>query len=62
MGERTTYIETIYKPPSVDCNVFIDSIQNILSTINQNKIYNLICTVILILIFLTETVITRLHF
>ena len=37
-GERTTYIGTIYKPPSADCNVFIDSIQNILSTINQGKI------------------------
>ena len=40
-GERTTYIGTIYKPPSADCNVFIDSIQNILSTINQSKIYDL---------------------
>ena len=40
-SERTTYIGTIYKPPSADCNVFIDSIQNILSTINQSKIYNL---------------------
>ena len=41
-GERTTYIGTIYKAPSADCNVFIDSIQNILSTINQRKIYDLI--------------------
>ena len=41
-GERTTYIGTIYKPLSADCNVFIDSIQNILSTINQSKIYDLI--------------------
>ena len=40
-GEKTTYIGTIFKPPSVDCNVFIDSIQNILSTINQSKIYDL---------------------
>ena len=39
--ERTFYIGTIYKPPSADCNVFIDSIQNILSTINQSKIYDL---------------------
>ena len=37
-GERTTYIGTIFKPPSADCNVFIDSIQNKLSTINQSKI------------------------
>ena len=41
-GERTTYIGMIYKPPSADCNVFIDSIQNILSAINQSKIYGLI--------------------
>ena len=41
MGERTSYIGTIYKPPSADCNVFMDSIQNILSTINQSKIYDL---------------------
>ena len=40
MGERTTYIGTIYKPPSAD--IFIDSIQNIFSTINQSKIYDLI--------------------
>ena len=40
-GERATYIGTIYKPPSADCNVFIDSIQNILSTINRSKIYDL---------------------
>ena len=40
-GERTTYIGTIYKPASADCNVFIDSIQNILSSINQSKIYDL---------------------
>ena len=40
-GERTSYIGTIYKPESADCNVFIDSIQNILSTINQSKIYDL---------------------
>ena len=39
--ERTAYIGTIYQPPSADCNVFIDSIQNILSTINQSKIYEL---------------------
>ena len=39
-GERT-YIGTILKLPSADCNVFIDSIQNILSTINQSEIYNL---------------------
>ena len=26
-GERTTYIGTIHKPLSADCNVFIDSIQ-----------------------------------
>ena len=39
-GERT-YIGTIHKPPLADCNVFIDSIQNILSTINQSKIYDL---------------------
>ena len=36
-----TYIGPIYKPPSADCNVFIDSVQNILSTINQSKIYDL---------------------
>ena len=41
MGERTTYTGTIYKPPSADCNVFIYSIQNILYTINQSKIYDL---------------------
>ena len=40
-GERTTYIGTIYKPPSADCNVFIDSIPNILFTINQSRIYDL---------------------
>ena len=40
-GDRTSYIGTIYKPPSADCNVFIDGIQNILSTINQSKIYDL---------------------
>ena len=41
MCEKTTYILTICKPPSADCNVFIDSIQNILSSINQRKIYDL---------------------
>ena len=62
-GERTTYIGTIYKPPSADCNVFIDNIQNILSTINQSKIYDLICfALILISISLTKTVITQFHF
>ena len=40
-GEIITYIGTIYKPPSADCKVLIDSIQNILSTINQSKIYDL---------------------
>ena len=40
-GERTTYIGMIYTPTSADWNVFIDSIQNILSTINQSKIYDL---------------------
>ena len=37
-GERTTYIGTICKPTSADCNVFIDSIQNKLPTINRSKI------------------------
>ena len=42
MGEGTTYIiEIIYKPSSADCNIFIDSIQNFLSRINQSKIYDL---------------------
>ena len=40
-GERTTYIGTIYKPTSADYNVFTGSIQNILSAINQSKIYDL---------------------
>ena len=40
-GERT--IGTIYKAPTIhiDRNVFIDNIQNILSTINQSKIHDL---------------------
>ena len=41
MKELCTYILTIYKPPSADCNVIIDSIEIILSTINQSKIYDL---------------------
>ena len=41
-SERTTYIGTIYKPhPSADCNVLIDGIQYILSTIDQCQIYDL---------------------
>ena len=39
--EWTTYIGTIYKPQSADCNIFIQSIQHILSTNNQSKIYDL---------------------
>ena len=38
---KITYIGKIYKPPSADCNVFKDSIQNFLSSISQSKIYDL---------------------
>ena len=34
-------LERFTTSPSADCNVFINSIQNILSTINQSKIYDL---------------------
>ena len=44
-GERTTYIGTISIPPSADCNVLIDSVQNILSTRNDSKIYDVNITV-----------------
>ena len=39
-GERTSYIGSIYKPPSAECNVFVDGIQNILSMINQSRTYD----------------------
>ena len=41
MRERLMLV-TNYKPSSADCNVFIYSIQNILSTINQSKICDLV--------------------
>ena len=43
--ERFTHLQEIVMiySPSGDCNVFVESIQNILSTINQSKIYDLMC-------------------
>ena len=60
--ELLNYIGTIYKPPSADCNDFVDAIQNILSTINPSKIYDLVLCGDFNIDLLTKTVITRLHF